>query len=75
MSLGCRCDSPAINFVFLMLAVVDVLPLRSDCEYLCVGQHPPTGPVVPVHNTAVAYDFKQTVIIKKAKIDSRYNVL
>ena len=36
--LGCRCDSPAITFVFLMLLAVDFLSLRSDCEYLCVGQ-------------------------------------
>lgn len=74
MSLGCRCDSPAITFVFLVLPVVDFLSLHSDCEHLCVGQRPPTCPVVPVHNRSVAYDFKQTIIIKKAKIGSRYNM-
>lgn len=57
-----------------MLPFVDFLSLRDDCEYLCVGQRRSTGPVVPVHNTSVDYNFKQTVIIKRAKIGSRYNV-
>ena len=57
-----------------MLPVVDSLSLRSDCEYLCVGQCRSTDPVVPVCNMSVDYDFKQTVIIKKVKIGSRYDV-
>lgn len=69
---GCCCDSLEVTFIFLLLPVVYLLLLYSDCEYLYVGQCQPTGPVAPVHNISVTGDFKETITIEK--IDSSYNV-
>lgn len=64
--MGCLCDSPAITLAFLVLSDVHSLWLRSDCEGLGAGR------VVPVLSMSGADDFKQAIIIKKARRGCRY---